>query len=57
MLEEAEKRDHRRLGRELDLFHAEEAVGFDIYGHGPGHYTGKSKRTCAEDLRMEITRR
>ena len=28
MLEEAEKRDHRRLGRELDLFHIqEEAVG------------------------------
>ncbi len=28
MLEEAEKRDHRRLGREMDLFHfQEEAVG------------------------------
>ena len=28
MLEEAEKRDHRRLGREMDLFHLqEEAVG------------------------------
>src|SRR5690606_31765677 len=28
LLEEAEKRDHRRLGREMDLFHLqEEAVG------------------------------
>ena len=28
MLEEAEKRDHRRLGKELDLFHFhEEAMG------------------------------
>jgi threonyl-tRNA synthetase len=27
MLEEAEKRDHRRLGRELDLFHIEQEVG------------------------------
>ncbi len=24
MLEEAEKRDHRRLGREMDLFHLQE---------------------------------
>ncbi len=33
MLEEAEKRDHRRLGRELDLFHMqEEAVG-SIFWH------------------------
>ena len=24
MLEEAEKRDHRRLGREMDLFHFQE---------------------------------
>ncbi len=27
MLEEAKKRDHRRLGRELDLFHISEEVG------------------------------
>jgi threonyl-tRNA synthetase len=26
MLEEAEKRDHRKLGRELDLFHMEEVA-------------------------------
>lgn len=27
MIEEAEKRDHRKLGRELDLFHIDEVVG------------------------------
>jgi threonyl-tRNA synthetase len=36
-LEEAEKRDHRRLGRELDLFHTqEEAVG-SVFWHPKGH--------------------
>lgn len=36
MLEEAEKRDHRRLGRELDLFHIqEEAVG-SVFWHPKG---------------------
>ena len=35
-LEEAERRDHRRLGRELDLFHlGEEAVG-SIFWHPKG---------------------
>jgi threonyl-tRNA synthetase len=36
MLEEAEKRDHRRLGREMDLFHQqEEAVGA-VFWHTKG---------------------
>ncbi len=36
MLEEAEKRDHRKLGRELDLFHQqEEAVG-NVFWHEKG---------------------
>ena len=35
-LEEAEKRDHRRLGREMDLFHVqEEAVG-QVFWHDKG---------------------
>ncbi len=35
-LEEAEKRDHRRLGREMDLFHIqEEAVG-SVFWHAKG---------------------
>ncbi len=36
MLEEAEKRDHRRIGREMDLFHQqEEAVG-SVFWHPKG---------------------
>jgi len=36
MLEEAERRDHRRIGREMDLFHIqEEAVG-SIFWHPKG---------------------
>jgi len=36
-LEEAEKRDHRRIGRELDLFHQqEEAVG-SVFWHPHGY--------------------
>ncbi|HEY4134110.1 MAG TPA: threonine--tRNA ligase [Alphaproteobacteria bacterium] len=36
MLEEADKRDHRRLGREMDLFHIqEEAVG-SVFWHPNG---------------------
>jgi threonyl-tRNA synthetase len=30
LLEEAEKRDHRKLGKELDLFHSEEEVGIGL---------------------------
>ncbi|MDD5639787.1 MAG: threonine--tRNA ligase [Candidatus Pacebacteria bacterium] len=30
MMKEAEKRDHRKLGKELDLFHSEEDVGIGL---------------------------
>ena len=30
MMEEAEKRDHRKIGKELDLFHIEETVGLGL---------------------------
>jgi threonyl-tRNA synthetase len=30
MLEEAEKRDHRKIGKELDLFHIDEKVGIGL---------------------------
>ncbi|MFA5086298.1 MAG: threonine--tRNA ligase [Candidatus Paceibacterota bacterium] len=30
MMEEAEKRDHRKLGKEMDLFHTEEDVGIGL---------------------------
>ncbi len=36
MLEEAEKRDHRRLGRELDLFHIDEHAPGVVFWHAPG---------------------
>ena len=36
MLEEAEKRDHRRLGREMELFHQQEEARGDIFWHANG---------------------
>jgi threonyl-tRNA synthetase len=36
MLEEAEKRDHRRLGRELDLFHLDEHSPGTVFWHAKG---------------------
>ena len=36
MLEEAEKRDHRKLGREMDLFHMQEEAPGQIFWHPNG---------------------
>jgi threonyl-tRNA synthetase len=36
MLEEAEKRDHRRLGREMDLFHQQEEAAGSTFWHPKG---------------------
>lgn len=36
MLEEAEKRDHRKLGRELDLFHIDEHAPGTVFWHPKG---------------------
>ncbi|MBP7203307.1 MAG: threonine--tRNA ligase [Propionivibrio sp.] len=36
MLEEAEKRDHRRLGRQLDLFHLQDEAPGMIFWHSKG---------------------
>ncbi len=50
-LEEAEKRDHRRLGREMDLFHIqEEAVG-SVFWHPKGWTL---YRTCEEYMRRRL---
>src|SRR6516162_7893022 len=50
-LEEAERRDHRRLGRELDLFHmGEEAVG-SVFWHPKGWTLF---RTIENYLRMRL---
>ncbi|MCW5573630.1 MAG: threonine--tRNA ligase [Steroidobacteraceae bacterium] len=35
-LEEAEKRDHRRIGRELDLFHMQEEAPGSVFWHPKG---------------------
>src|SRR5436309_2933996 len=36
MIEEAEKRDHRRLGREMDLFHFQEEAPGSVFWHPKG---------------------
>ena len=35
-IEEAEKRDHRRLGREMDLFHFQEEAPGSVFWHSKG---------------------
>ena len=46
-LEEAEKRDHRKLGRELDLFHFSEEAPGSIFGiPRAGHYFVSCLITC-----------
>jgi threonyl-tRNA synthetase len=51
MLEEAEKRDHRRVGRELGLFHLqEEAVG-SVFWHPKGW---KLYRTAEDYMRRRL---
>jgi threonyl-tRNA synthetase len=37
MLEEAEKRDHRKLGREMDLFHMQEEAQGSVFWHPKGY--------------------
>jgi len=37
MLEEAEKRDHRRLGREMDLFHLQDEAPGSVFWHPKGY--------------------
>ena len=50
-LEEAEKRDHRRLGREMDLFHIqEEAVG-SVFWHAKGWTL---YRICEDYMRTRL---
>jgi len=37
MLEEADKRDHRRLGRDMDLFHLQEEAQGSVFWHQNGY--------------------
>jgi len=41
-LEEAEKRDHRKLGREMDLFHLQEEAPGAVFWHPKGWYLFQS---------------
>ena len=51
MLEEAERRDHRRIGKDMDLFHLqEEAVG-SVFWHPKGW---KLYRTAEEYMRRRL---
>src|SRR5262245_54396037 len=49
-LEEAEKRDHRRLGREMDLFHFQEEAPGSVFWHAKGW-------TLFQELERYIRRR
>ncbi|BBF93122.1 threonine--tRNA ligase [Blastochloris tepida] len=56
MLEEAEKRDHRRLGREMDLFHFQEEGPGVVFWHPKGWtlfqgITSYMRRRLAADYR------
>lgn len=37
MIEEAEKRDHRKIGREMDLFHMQEEAQGSVFWHPKGY--------------------
>ena len=51
MLEEAEKRDHRRLGREMDLFHIQEEAPGAAFWHPKGW---KLYRTVQDYIRTKL---
>ena len=48
-LEEAERRDHRRLGREMDLFHFQEEAPGAVFWHAKGWalFQHADRATCA----------
>lgn len=50
-LEEAEKRDHRRLGREMDLFHFQEEAAGSVFWHAKGWTL---YRVCEEYMRTRL---
>lgn len=50
-IEEAEKRDHRRLGRELDLFHIQEEARGSVFWHPKGW---SLYRTCERYMRQRL---
>ncbi|MCK5556328.1 MAG: threonine--tRNA ligase, partial [Alphaproteobacteria bacterium] len=54
LLEEAEKRDHRKIGREMDLFHLQEEAHGSVFWHDKGFRLWKVleeyMRTCQENF-------
>ena len=57
MLEEAAKRDHRKLGREMDLFHMqEEAPGQSSGTRTAGRSTPTCRTTCAASSARRLCR-
>ena len=54
MLEEAEKRDHRRLGREMDLFHLQEEAAGAAFWHPKGWTLYRTVQNYMRD-RLEET--
>ncbi len=54
VLEEARQRDHRRLGRQLDLFHFDEAVGPGLVLWAPAGAV--VRRELEEFIRVELIR-
>ncbi|MBB4657803.1 threonine--tRNA ligase [Parvularcula dongshanensis] len=58
-LEEAEKRDHRKLGREMDLFHLQEEAQGSVFWHPKGYEMWLSleayvRRRLGEDGYREV---
>jgi threonyl-tRNA synthetase len=51
ILEEAERRDHRRIGKEMGLFHLEEAAVGSVFWHPKGW---KLYRRCEDYIRRRI---
>ena len=59
MIEEAERRDHRRIGREMDLFHVQEEAAGSVFWHPNGHtiwreVEGYIRRRLAKDSYKEV---
>jgi threonyl-tRNA synthetase len=52
-LEEAEKRDHRKLAREMDLFHIQEEAPGSVFWH---HKGWKTRRTLENYIRGKMER-
>ncbi len=50
-IEEAEKRDHRKLGREMGLFHLQEEAQGSVFWHPKGW---SLYRTCERYMRMRL---